>query len=71
MTDKPKRDWLLPNCTAGDHKWKQRGGRACNCKGGGCSFPVYECEVCGDCDYGDNDEAREIDRECQERAELN
>jgi hypothetical protein len=32
-----------------------------------CSVPVYRCEVCDDYDYGDNQEATEIMRECAER----
>lgn len=34
-------------------------GRAC-----GCSVPVYGCPKCGDSDYGDNPEAREIRVRC-------
>lgn len=32
-----------------------------------CSVPVHQCVVCGDCDYGDNDEAAEIVDRCQQR----
>ena len=56
-------------CNILGHKWEFRGGMACDCKGGGCSFPVHECASCGDCDYGDNDEAAEIKVTCQQREE--
>lgn len=55
-------------CNVLGHKRVFRGGRSCGCEGtdadgyrwtGACSMPVYECEACGDCDYGDNDETRE------------
>lgn len=63
-------------CSILGHKWVFRGGRSCGCEGvdtdgdywtGNCSVPVYECEGCGDCDYGDNDEASEIMCECEEK----
>lgn len=57
------------SCTEG-HSWVFAGGcnASCNhpednCQ---CSIPVYECSVCGVCDYGDNDEAREIISTCEE-----
>jgi hypothetical protein len=34
---------------------------------GSCSVPVLQCTRCGDCDYSDNDEAKEVRRECHER----
>jgi hypothetical protein len=33
---------------------------------GSCSVPVNYCERCGDCDYGNNDDATEIRRVCRE-----
>lgn len=57
------------------HRWVFRGGANCGCEGvepngerwkGQCSVPVYECDGCGDCDYGDNDEAREKRVACAE-----
>lgn len=51
------------------HKWAFRGGAWCGCEGGSCSVPVHECEACGDCDYGDNDEAIEKRRVCVESNE--
>lgn len=32
-----------------------------------CSVPVYVCELCGDCDYGDNDEALAIVEKCNDK----
>ena len=34
---------------------------------GSCSVPVYHCERCGDCDYGQNNEAAEVRRLCAEQ----
>ncbi len=59
-----KRDILFLNCQDG-HGWVFAGSRPCGCKGGGCSVPVHQCSRCGDCDYGDNEEAREIVAECE------
>lgn len=51
------------------HKWKHIGGRNACCDRGAdtcvCSVPVHDCEICGDCDYGDNDEANEIRSACE------
>ena len=51
----------------GRHDWQSVGGRNCGCKDGQCSVPVHECSRCGDCDYGENEDAREVRRECAER----
>ena len=49
-----------PCCVLG-HRWVFKGGAGRERPNGGWySVPVYECSACGDCDYGDNDEAREI-----------
>lgn len=32
-----------------------------------CSVPVYVCELCGDSDYGNNDEALEIVEKCNDK----
>ncbi len=52
----------------GGHRMVFMGGCNCGChKDASCSVPVHECEVCGDSDYGDNDEAKETIRRCAER----
>lgn len=49
------------------HKWRQIGGSWCGChEHASCSVPVHECEACGDCDYGENDEADEIRVRCKQ-----
>jgi len=58
------------SCAEG-HSWKHVGGRNASCAERGencaCSVPVYECAVCGDCDYGDNDDARDILVHCSNK----
>lgn len=34
---------------------------------GQCSVPVNHCSHCGDCDYGDNEDARKYRLDCHER----
>lgn len=64
-------------CAEVGHRWKFVGGKNAGCgendweHGCNCSVPVYECEACGDCDYGDNDEAREIIAKCKARRASN
>ncbi len=53
-------------CAVLGHDWVFVGGSACPCANGGCSLPVHECRSCGDCDYGDNDEAKEILAKCDQ-----
>lgn len=48
----------------GKHDWQFYGGANCGCQDGGCSVPVHKCVRCGDCDYGENDEAESIRRDC-------
>jgi hypothetical protein len=55
-------------CAVLGHAWVHIGGRWCGCENTesrGCSVPVSECEACGDCDYGDNEEADEIRATCK------
>lgn len=52
-------------CVVLGHQWVHHGGASCGCRGGSCSVPVYECEACGDCDYGDNDEAWQVRADCR------
>ncbi len=61
------RDFLFVNCQV-QHDWRSTGG--CNAGCGPdccCSVPVHECAACGDCDYGDNEEAREVRADCRDR----
>lgn len=50
----------------GRHDWQSTGGANCGCEGGFCSVPVSVCSRCKDCDYGENEEAREVRRHCAE-----
>lgn len=55
-------------CSILGHKWVMRGGASCCCPdGGGCSIPVHECVACGECDYGDTEEAVKIRARCVEK----
>lgn len=52
-------------CVEVGHRWKHIGGCNAGCDPDCyCSIPVHKCEVCGQCDYGDNAEAREVLAEC-------
>jgi hypothetical protein len=51
-------------CAVLGHDWKHIGGCNCGCPDGQCSVPVHECRACGDCDYGDNEEANDKRAEC-------
>lgn len=66
--DRVKRAIAHATCREiGAHDWKSIGG--CNagcCEDCGCSVPVHVCARCGDCDYGDNDEAENIRGRCNE-----
>jgi hypothetical protein len=58
-------------CATAGHDRKQIGGRNAGCAPDcGCSVPVHVCTVCGDSDYGDNDEASSIIRACAEEERL-
>lgn len=62
-----KRDWLFTGCERG-HDWKSMGGCNAGChEQCGCSVPVHVCSRCGDCDYGENDEADQVRSGCAER----
>lgn len=61
-----KRDWLLVGCQDG-HDMKHIGGRNAACSPDcGCSVPVHQCTRCGDCDYGENEEAKQVIAKCAE-----
>jgi hypothetical protein len=68
-----KRAIAAAPCDEVGHRWKFLGGKNACCRDDdpdlrcACSIPVYECEACGDCDYGDNDEEREIVAKCKAR----
>lgn len=49
----------------GRHDWNSTGGAGCGCENGFCSVPVNICARCGDCDYGENADAREIRLACR------
>jgi hypothetical protein len=51
----------------GRHEWISIGGANAGCgdRFCACSVPVYECVKCGDCDYGDNDEADRVRGDCR------
>jgi hypothetical protein len=69
-----RRKIAAASCHEVGHRWKFIGGRNCCCEAvevgehGGCSVPVHECAVCGDCDYGDNEEADDIRAACAREA---
>lgn len=64
-----ERDFIWLGCLSGNHQWRFIGGTNAACDLGlkdcGCSVPVNECEKCGDCDYGQNDEADQVREACR------
>lgn len=61
-----ERDFIFVGCERG-HDMKHVGGKNAGCSHDcGCSVPVYVCTRCGDCDYGDNDEAKQTMADCAE-----
>lgn len=55
------------SCAEG-HEWRSIGGCNAGCgENCHCSVPVNICAVCGDCDYGENEEAREIVDKCRRK----
>lgn len=66
-TSTKRRDWLFVGCEAG-HDWISVGGCNAGCHVDcHCSVPVLKCSRCGDCDYGEGIEAKEIRQGCVER----
>ena len=54
------------SCATAGHNWRHVGGKNAGCERDcGCSIPVHQCTVCGDCDYGDNAWAVETRDECR------
>ena len=51
----------------GKHRWRSIGGRNAGCGTPDCccSVQVNECEVCGACDYGENEEAAATVARCE------
>ncbi|RWN60262.1 hypothetical protein [Mesorhizobium sp.] len=54
-------------CREYGHHWQSYGGANAGCSDEcGCSVPVNVCSKCGDCDYGDNEEADQVRKHCEE-----
>lgn len=60
------------SCRELGHDWHSIGGKNAGCghPGCSCSVPVMECRRCGDCDYGDNEDAEQTIKECADRHEI-
>lgn len=54
-------------CDVIGHNWISDGGSNCGCIDGNCSVPTHKCSGCGDFDYGENEDAREIRSSCEWR----
>lgn len=69
-----ERQIAASTCAEVGHRWKHIGGCNAGCelsdRDCGCSVPVHECEICGDCDYGNNAEAAAVKRTCTEQMML-
>lgn len=53
----------------GRHDWQSIGGVNCGCHElACCSVPINECARCGECDYGDNEDANDQRSECLYRS---
>lgn len=53
-------------CSIAGHVWKHIGGKNAGCGDACCcSVPVHTCALCGDSDYGDNDEADAVLEGCE------
>lgn len=60
------RDFIFLNCEDGNHQMRSVGGCNAGCsKDCACSVPVNECAMCGESDYGDNEDARDVRAECR------
>jgi hypothetical protein len=58
------------HCREHGHTWKFIGGKNAGCgRDCGCSVDVHECIICGDCDYGDTEQADDIRKSCADRYE--
>ncbi len=57
----------MATCEEMGHRMVHLGGVNCGCfKDACCSIPVHTCSRCGDCDYGDNIEAKATKAACFE-----
>ncbi len=53
------------DCKNYGHDWSDTGGANAACdEWCSCSIPVRRCKKCGDLDYGDNDDAKQIVANC-------
>lgn len=67
--DRRRHRELVEFCRAHGCDMQSVGGANAGCSDGdvcSCSIPVMKCVRCGDCDYGENDEADEVRRCCAE-----
>lgn len=63
-----ERKALTATCDQLGHDMQSIGGCNAGCDADcGCSVPVNECTRCKDCDYGDNEDAGRVRRDCAER----
>lgn len=66
-----KQQEAAATCAEVGHRWKHIGGRNAGCGDAcDCSVPVHQCEVCGDCDYGDNAEGTATIAACAELRDI-
>lgn len=66
-----KRQIAQGPCREYGHTWESYGGCNAGCSDVcGCSVPVNVCSKCGDCDYGDNEEAETVRTNCAGRLAL-
>lgn len=62
-----RREIAAASCAEVGHDWQHCGGKNAGCGPDcGCSVPVNACAKCGDCDYGDNEEADQVRAKCAE-----
>lgn len=65
-----RREIAAGPCAQFGHDWKLVGGRNACCEAEAscsCSIPVNVCAKCSDCDYGENQEAADVIRNCAQR----
>lgn len=60
-----RREIAAGPCRDYGHDWQSYGGANAGCGSDcTCSVPVNVCAKCGDCDYGQNDEADVVRTDC-------